>query len=572
MVRSVQPIKIKLQGQTPARIAVDVLSGRASQAVSSSTDGPIRVIDLNDDLGKLNSKKPVLYVLPPMKFHISNLENPLGSAKVLIGAQQSTGEWKSKSLEFSGALELSGETALGPGRQLEITWRGEKENEANIGQISVGWDRSEYRVTAPYLGGEIVAHLKDEMGDVIGEGRVPLSNPLGLIEIAQSPIRIQPVRKAAQFYDFNKLTAGNKTSSRLHPKVEVAHLEGEKGLDEIGYVTKSLSLGSSTFVRATMEGYSSTIALVSDHHAQEIPLLTKRTEENYKYWLQDIIGERVNRIHFGKVMNGNKAQSGVQITVETEKPHYVLYLNDLFVPDKKLNNTTESGYFLVINLEPGLYNLSINGLGQRLAYSQFVVDSVGVSYGEHLINFQSKNKSIVIFDLFSGVGEQASILQFSSTEPEVINHKGMIQTTFSTVGQSYLSVSPANDEYLKVNYLDHINETDIKLPLIPSTWFNEFLTLNRISFDKETSFLIGAFFEGGLEIELPLIDESANLIYFDDQGMRADAPVRGGGFIVSGIPSNSLQLLIIKDRSGNKTSKAFSVEPGEILQISTQLF
>jgi hypothetical protein len=321
-----------------------------------------------------------------------------------------------------------------------------------------------------------------------------------------------------------------------------------------------------------MEGYSSTIAMVSDHHAQEIPLLTKRTEENYKYWLQDIIGERVNHIHFGKVMNGNKAQSGVQITVETEKPHYVLYLNDLFIPDKNLNNTTESGYFLVINLEPGLYNLSINGLGQRLAYSQFVVDSVGVSYGEHLINFQSKNKSIVIFDLFSGVGEQASILQFSSTEPEVINHKGMIQTTFSTVGQSYLSVSPANDEYLKVNYLDHINETDIKLPLIPSTWFNEFLTLNRISFDKETSFLIGVFFEGGLEIELPLIDESANLIYFDDQGMRADAPVRGGGFIVSGIPSNSLQLLIIKDRSGNKTSKAFSVEPGEILQISTQLF
>jgi len=570
VIRAIQPIKIRLEGQTPARFAFDILAGRVGRSLPSN--GSAKVIDLNRELEKVRNKKPVIYVLPPMRINISNTQHSLGKAKVLIGAKQTTGEWNSKSLEFSGALELTGETALGPGRQLEIKWQGEKATETHAGEISLGWDKSEYRVTAPYLGGEIVAQLKDEAGDIIGEGRVPLGNPLSLIELARSPIRIKPVRDGAQFYDFNKLTAGIKSASRLNPKIEVAHLKGERSLEDLGYVTKSLSPGSATFARALLDGYSSTTALVSDHHSQEIPLFKKRTEQNYRYWLHETIGEKVTSIHLGKVLNKNKTQSGVEIVVETDKQHRVLYLNDMLVPDKNLKSTTESGYFLIINLEPGFYSLSINGLGQKLAYSQFVVDSVGLSYGEHLINFHNKKKSIAVFDLFSGLGEQALIFNFSSTDPDIINKEGVIGTSFSAIGQSYLSVSPKSAEYLKVTYLDHLNETNIEIPLIPAPWFNEFLVMNRVSFDRETSFLIGAFFEDDIEIELPLLDERATVLYFDHRGMRNDAPVNGGGFIVSGIPANSLQLLIIKDRTGNKTAKAFSVELGEIMQISTRLF
>jgi len=568
ILRSERPIKIKLQGQTPARFAIDILTEKNIFFTESEKNR--RILDLNLELSRESSKKPIQYILSPLRISSSELpSHSLGKAKVLIGAKQATGEWKSKSLVFSGPLELSGDTALGPGRRLEIKWRGEQANEALHGQISVGWDKSEYNVKVPYLGGEIIAHLKDETGDVIGEAKIPLGNPLGLVELANAPIILRPVRKTLGFYDFNKLTAGDKEGARLSPKLDLAHAEsdGQKPMHEGDYVTKSLSLGSSTFIRAEAEGFSSMVTLVSDHHQMDIPLFSKKTDKSYRFWLAEMMQEPVSNLHLGKVVNQGKAQAGVEVAVETDRPHQIIYLNEFYIPDLKLRTTTRNGYFIIVNLESGLYNLTIKGLGQRLAYSQFIMDHESHSYGEHLIAFQPQKKRVKVFDLFSGLEESAYFTAFSNPQSQLISGVASYQFDYNSIGQTIFSVSPVSEEYLKVTVLSHLENKSVSIPLVSALWFNEFLVFNRVTFTHDSAFVIGYFFDEVADLEAPFLPGIDKILYFNSQGQRVGGPEIGVGFVILDIPPEKPQIIIRSRVDGTSDSEVFSLEPGEILLI-----
>jgi hypothetical protein len=534
-----------------------------------------RVIDLNLELDKIANKKPTLYVLPPMRVSFPRSpHSPYGTAKVLIGGRSIDGEdWKSKSLEFSGPLELSGDTALGPGRRLEIKWKGEKANESLPGEIKIGWDKSEYKLKVPYLGGEVIAHLKDDSGDVIGEAKIPLGNPLGLVQLNKSPIKIRPVRKSISYQDFNKVTSGNNSGTKLRPQVDLAHREG--GVlyyDEGDYLTKSLSVGSSTLARAHHEGFSSVLTLVSDHIQQQIPMMPIKTDKSYREWLSDLIGERVTNIHIGRVLNKEKPQSGVGVTIETEKFHKVFYLNEFYIPDERLKNTTSNGYFMVVNLDPGLYNLTVTGLGQKLAYSQFVMDKEGYSYGDHLIGFQSQRKRAKVFDFFSGANQSAYVYGFSREEPDLIEGEGFIQTEFSSIGQSFFSISPQSSDYLKVTLVHQLEQKEIEVPLVSSVWFNEFLILNRVTYNQDSAFVIGYFSADVVNLEFPLISGVDKVLYFNSAGERVNRPEVGGGFILTNVPIGEPQIMIQENVDGTQHSRVFSVEAGEILVLQMTSF
>lgn len=568
VVRSVQPMRLKLQGQTPARFALDILAHRNLPRSSAKV---YHEIDLNIELDKIKNKKPPLYRLQPMKVSLES-QHPYGKAKILVGAKQKTGEWKSRSLEFSGPLELSGDTALGPGRQLEIRWRGEKASESLSGNISVGWDKSEYNLKLPYLGGEIIAQLKDDSGDIIGEGRVPVTQTVVSSRALSQPIRIRPVRKPMGFRDFNAIAAGNKDRGRMAPRIELAHVHPDVAIDEdYGFLTKALVPGSSTLARAHHEGYVSMTSLVSDHYSQEIPMLSTKAENNYKLWLQELMGEKVETLHIGKVINQGKPQSGVAIEVESKRYNRVFYLNDFFIPDSELLATSENGYFFIVNLEPGFYNLSIKGLGQVLAYSQFLVDNQGLSAGDHLIGFNRQETTVRVFDFFNQLEQPASLFSFTSPVSAAIEGEGPIEVEYNSIGQGYLAVVPEVEGYLKVTVHQQIEHKRVNVPLIPALWFNEFLIMNRVTFNEDAAFVIGFFESEITAIETPLLEQTDALIYFDESGVQCDSPVVGGGYIVTGIPPNSPQLIIFETPQGNKISKLFSVEPGETLQINLGL-
>jgi hypothetical protein len=227
---------------------------------------------------------------------------------------------------------------------------------------------------------------------------------------------------------------------------------------------------------------------------------------------------------------------------------------------------------MVVNLDPGFYNLTITGLGQKLAYSQLVMDNEGYSYGDHLIGFQNQLKRVKVFDLFSGVNQSANVFGFSSDEPDLIDGTGFIQTEFNSIGQSFFSVSPHSSDYLKVTLIHQLEQNEIQIPLLSSVWFNEFLIFNRVTFNEDSAFVVGYFPTDLTGLEFQFFSGSDKVLYFNSVGERVDRPEVGGGFILTNVPIHEPQILIQENLDGTKHSKVFSVEASEILVLQMTSF
>jgi hypothetical protein len=627
LVRVSQPMKIRLQAQTPARFALDILvlnqsliaksplassSSSSSSSLSSNFSSRFsQSINLNRELVKVSQKKNPLYILKPMR-----VSQPLSSLK--IPSQQSSQDenqflsrapspsqdriqWsrqdqnktsnqtqseivsslsnKETGVEFSGSLELSGETALGPGRRLEVKWRGEQPQESLDAQVSVGWSHSGYQVKVPYLGGEIVAQIKDDSGDLIGEGRVLLSQNSNLNLLSRTPLKITSVRRSLGFRDFNMIASGQRDKGHLNPKLQLAHqatqphvegydLQGSSSHLSLGFATHSLALGSSTYVRALDDNFEPMTLMVSDISSQEIPLISKKMANRYRIWLENLLNEPVTNVHLGRVWNKSRAQSGVEVLLETLKRHHILYLNEMFIPDQNLKNTASSGYFIVVNLDPGLYNLKMRALDQTIGFSQLLMEEDGYSYGDHLVENQTRHQTVNVFDIFTYQPESVDIYSFLNSEPEFIFEKGAMTVSYNSVGQAFVSVVPRNQDYMSVTFLSEAHKSQSHMALIPTSWFHQFLSSNRVNYKEKTPFILGFFESEVLSVETPFMDSIHHILYFDDKGEKTTGPVVGGGFVITELTPNSSQLIMIEYANGQKSSKALSVESGEVLQIA----
>lgn len=557
-LRLEKPISIKLRAKTPARLAFEFIN--QSSLVEPE---PKHIGDLNQELAARAQKKYRLYRAEPLRIKISEVATP--SATVLIGAQMPTTKaqsasstWKSGKLTFSGPLELSPEVALGPGRHLEVRWRGDHK-EVKMGRAEIAWDQSNYKVELPYPGGKVIAQVRESDGKLVGEGEY-LVNSLGLLSNTAAQggkIRIGPKQVPhPQVVDFSSYSNNRPQPNRRPHRVDTIKPAQDQ------------SRSSQQLAYATGDEFVDSYSLFNHRQAEPLPLMPISLASVMTSMLQNLTDNpELDSFYMGKVLNHSEGQSGVKIEVETRRPYQIFYLNNMFIPDSNLKLTAENGHFVVVGLPPGAYGLRAEGLGQTIGITTLIVEAGAIGFGQLVTTSQTEQKEILIFDALNGQIQPGEVMNPLIAEDWLIMTQQWLEWPV-TAQHQYVVVTPQDPFYLTATYLVDSWQKQLEFPLVSKEWIRQWVTHHRVNYRAEEGTLIGFFDQTPGTIELADKESHFELHYFDSSGQLIDRPVEGGGFIIFGIPPESLQVITLtRENPFQQWTQVFYVRPEETLVL-----
>lgn len=558
-VRLTKPISIKLRAKTPARLAFEFIN--QSSLVDESRE---KIGNLNQELAIRAQKKIQFFRAEPIKIKISEVITP--SATVFIGAQQpktnpvaGASTWKSGKLTFSGPLELSPEVALGPGRHLEIKWRGDHK-EVKLGQAEIAWDQSNYKVDLPYPGGKVIAQVRESDGKIVGEGEY-LVNTVGLLSYPASSqggtIKIAPKQVPhPQVVDFSSYSNNKPQPNRQPHRVNTIKPAQDQ------------SRSSIQVAYATGDNFLDSYALFNHRQSEPLPLMPVSMGTVMISLLQSLTdNSELDSFYMGKILNQSVGQVGVKVEVETQRPYQLYYLNNMFMPDPALTVTAENGHFVVVGLPPGAYGLKAESLGQTLGITTMIVESGAIGFGQIEASHQLDKKDIIIFDALSGQRKPGEVVNPLIAEDWLIMTQQWLDWPVTNDHQ-YVVVNPQDPAYLTTTYLVDSWQKQLEFPLVPKEWLQQWITQHRVNFRSQEGTLIGFFDQMPAAIELSDKESHFELHYFDSNGLLVDRPVVGGGFIIFGIPPESLQVITLTRESPfQQWTQVFYVRPEETLVL-----
>lgn len=556
-------LSIKVQIKTPARIALEFLTAAETEG-SIETPGQI---DLNKVMDKKSNPSRDLYVLPALKLSLLEPEVAPVEVPARMVSNPTINVIKKEPLVFSGPLELAGGTTLGPGRHLEVQWKGFGKERA-LGKVDVTWDKAKYHIEAPYAGGEIIAQVVEASGEVVGEGRLNLGSSDALTYVAGEALKIEPRNNRIYTPNFYDQVAGKQPELANDSQVEVAgaHYSAD-GLHAEPRL-RNLRRGSRTLAKASSEGFVDTLSIVGTEGDHKLPLFP----HNFSRALYDIVLGLTNKTELkslviGRVKSQEQGQAGIRVQVETPFPHEVFYLNELFLPDPSLKGTTPHGYFIVADLPLGLYSFKGMGLGQIMGVTHIAIASNSVSYGELELLSAVGRRQFEVYDAFDAGPAVAKVYHQHSSDPIYVSGRGWADTLLPKSQSEFFVVTPQDSQYLIATYMTTPGAKSISIPLISSDWVQRLLLLHRVNYAQGDGAVIGFFDQDPGVVTLELQKANYEVIYFDARGVRAPQPAVGGGFIVFGVTPDSLQLLSIEYLDNTKFTQIISVSPHEYIVI-----
>ncbi len=269
-----------------------------------------------------------------------------------------------------------------------------KEGLAFVGSIGISWVVSDYElmvgsinikdasfeISPTELVGEIIVSLYDQYDEMIGEGRIDLSEYHLSKTNINAKIPVYPV-------DLN--TAGKV--------VEVASLGSQKmktieGADVDLYAFNNRSTtnkngefsfrgwkksNSRTLAIASKKGYKDSVFLIDSKKTSTVILFDNKYVDAFFDYLSDI-GLRSKRDKgtiYGHIVGVGDA-SGYRVRLEKEKP---LYFIEAGFPTQSLNQTSSNGLFAFVGLQDGDYILRIEKEGEIIDEKVVIVEQGKIS-------------------------------------------------------------------------------------------------------------------------------------------------------------------------------------------------
>lgn len=281
-------------------------------------------------------------------------------------------------------------------------------------------------------------------------------------------------------------------------------------------------------LRTSGKGYTASVQMAFAQSEVKVPLYPISLVKAWKESLVETPTEDTPLIH-GRVIHDGEPLSDVQVEVVDTEGYIVSYLNS-WIPDSALTMTSQTGEFILADLEPGLHQLAYKRHGETLGRQFVFVDKNAVTP----TLFQSKTKHIlsevITFDAFSGEAH-AAVVDFTSSGSDLNTaeqstvwmkaSKNLGQGRVSPIVQGYLSTAFAYDEGSK----------KIEVPAVSSLWMEDLKKSIQNSLDPQKIHLIGFVNSAAYQV-LHSKELGEEILYFSSQGLVVDHPVEGGGFVL----------------------------------------
>ncbi|MFN7729905.1 MAG: carboxypeptidase-like regulatory domain-containing protein [Bdellovibrio sp.] len=467
----------------------------------------------------------------------------------------------------------AGEIVMGPGHFMEVRWIDEGIAK-DPGRIDL--PTSTYKISVPQLTGTISAKMFDKSGQEVASGQFRLNQNLARNQLQMASIDIRPRNRVSrQYSDFyaqaNQKSMMSVANHRKNPSPEVmvgAFAETIQADADGTLKVDGLAEGSWSFLRTNAQGFYPTISLASAGDTESSPLFPEKMIKALISIVRDSrgigLGGETGSIIWGQTKSAF-GSGGLKVELEDLPEAKVVYLNELLIPDERLNATSSNGYFAFVDLPRGFYSLRVTRGDKQVAVANVEVDDGAVSPVEVRETSEMHTTGIKVYDSFTGspLGARVSV-QNLERAPDVMGYLEIQTPKLNHL--NLVHVNPIDMQYAPALYVQNSNEDYIHLPLVRSDWLTSVRGSLRLSDLPDSGTLIGFVPATGFEVHLthlPDLDPS-QVVYFDAQGQPVPSGVAGGGFVVFNVPAGSHSILVIPQDSNVAQSKVIPVDSGTL--------
>ncbi len=417
--------------------------------------------------------------------------------------------------------------------------------------------------------GTLSVELFDHEGVVVasGEHQISVQDRNKQIEIEVS------IKKqlGGHFVDFNRdptrLVAQKLVSSRGEPsEIYYASLGLFDQTDSLGSFTfPRVSESSFALIRARSKKFGESLTVLGAGETQGISLMPQRLLSSLKQIVSDFRHEDLSKasLVWGQALFNGKPVSGVTVSVERNSNIKPVYLKG-FIPQNDLVATTENGYFLFFNLNPGLHSVIASKDRSYFGHLNVVVDEEAISAGNIESTVKNHLATVKALDAFDGSFQAVSVrLQGVSSALSVL---GQSEIFFKNIHRlSYGYIKPNNDAYLAYQFSYDEREDYLHLPLLKKEWMYDLIKSKNVSITPDGGLVVGLVPSDDFDVYLPHEEnyKQENIIYFDKLGRETKQGSAGGGFILLNVPAGGVQsVVVLSKKTGIVSSSVIPVDPG----------
>ncbi len=457
-----------------------------------------------------------------------------------------------------GALELSGGLALTPGSVIEIFRENQGVHEDD-GKADAREGAYEINVSARQ--GALIGRVYSKNRTLLGEG----FQNLAANDFSNPKLVLTPKQNIA-------VQTSQDSKPGKPPAVSTAFAPAIASARGKSFTSENPIHGSTAILSMQSELARTTQRIVVPGAVANIHSYPEKTIQAWNDWLTQPAGiadPSKSGYVVGSVQAESKAVAGAKVEVEGHPDTKVVYLNEMMIPDEKLNQTSLSGKFIIPRPNEGYLSLVVHRENLYLGHENLVVSAGTISEAQIEVAANYSPTSIRTFDAFSGKPISAQVSHQAAAEPISTNELGQSVLLLSRSPRiSMVEVVPT-PEYVPIRTLHIETNNYINIPLFTQAWLSKVQaqmgqTLSGgavIGFVPDANFTADAVGITGVR-----------KIYFDGQGnlLPQDFGVAGGGFILWNIPPGAQQVFVEKAESKEIVSQVFPIDERTVISFTYQ--
>lgn len=278
-------------------------------------------------------------------------------------ALASRGLSKTRQVLLKGPIEFSGGLAMTRSTDKILLSREFEGRLIESGTVSLS--QGNYEIFVDSLEGRILAELRSPHGEVVGKGEIELSalnDERDRHRIDGVLLKVIPALNGLQGRIRSMGT--DAKSSNTQAKIQFIGT-GRKGTFDSkgGFFEKQLSNSSRVIARLSLPGHRPTLVSMLGGRDTEIQAISSQLVDVIDRQLAEAGDPSRHGYVWGRIVKGQSPVANAQVEVQTQGALAPIYLNDLYLPDKQLQQTSSSGIF-VIPISNGLLHtvqVSIRG-------------------------------------------------------------------------------------------------------------------------------------------------------------------------------------------------------------------
>ena len=445
-------------------------------------------------------------------------------------------------------------------------------------QAEVSRKDARFQILVDQAEGALQAELRNVQGDVLGRGRMEMSNLANWSrngrQIQDVVIKMKPV--VSGMVGVALAAQSRQAMDKVEVELDSAPLRSKTAADG-EFQMRELHEGSTGVVVARQAGHWDTLQVAATGQKFEVPMFS---DERMTAIVHAVGGSpstpaEMNAAIWGRVTRAGAAVAGARVelvTGDTElKP---VYFNQMQIPDSTLQETSENGLYMFVHVTAGIHAV--------VAHSSYgdsepvIIPAAAKAVSRAMLEVRREMKADVrVFDAFQpDVGLPAYIVNVGEKQGQEIDNSGT--GIFKLAAGDDLMFLDVDGGQAFVNQRMGLSRDrrSFFVPLIRRSWMDEMLGRYRFNMERGTGIVVG-FVQSDRPYKVFLNGQDPaqmgiKVAYFDRQGGDAGDKegVVGGGFVIFNMPEGLRTVTVSPRESEKLLTRAVLIDSGTVNVIT----